>query len=188
MEDLFQEANKWGDTQFHLARYGNVVCSNASVIPLFLSQRKAGGPITITDRNMTRFWIGLNEAIDLVLLSLQQEPGVIVVPKAPAMTMAGLARIFAGKFLNIKDIGIRPGEKVHEQMVSLPESRHTTWDEDHYFIYPPTVVRSFPAKEEFVYSSDHPRYWITWAELLPMITEAGFDATALSVESPALVA
>lgn len=171
MEDLFQEANKWGETEFYLTRYGNVVCSNASVIPLFLKQKKAGGPLTITDSRMTRFWISLNQAVDLVLLALQQDPGTIVVPKAPAMTMKDLAEGIADG-LPVKDIGIRPGEKVHESMVSLPESIHTREEERHFFIYPPTT--DFSSGREFEYSSNRPSRWLTEIELWDMILEAGF--------------
>lgn len=138
MEDLFQHANRYGRTKFHLTRYGNVVCSNASVIPLFMRQRRQGGPLTITDKRMTRFWLSIDQAVDLLFKSLESEPGVIVVPRAPAMSMLALANIFGKDGIEIKEIGIRPGEKLHESMVSEAESFHTLFDQDHFYIHPST--------------------------------------------------
>lgn len=167
MEALFQHGNKFGKTTFHLARYGNVISSNASVIPLFKKQAQAGGPLTITDKRMTRFWITLDEAIDLILLALKQDPGVIVVPKAPAMSVFDLAKAVGGD-LPIQEIGIRPGEKLHEGMVSEPESFHTTEDEQHFFIYPPTTAKVHH-NTPFEYTSDNPVRVLSAQEILNMI-------------------
>lgn len=154
MEDAFQNANTYNTkTSFHLTRYGNVVSSSASVIPLFKKQRKAGGPITITDKRMTRFWLSIEQAVDLLFHALEQEPGVIVVPRAPALGMLTLAQVFAEGGLEIREIGIRPGEKLHESMVSEAESFHTTFDAEHYYIHPSTSsVRNELAP--FSYNSD----------------------------------
>lgn len=169
MENIFQDANKHGPTTFHLARYGNVVCSNASVIPLFKEQRDKGGPITITHDEMTRFWITLDTAVDLVNHALLSDPGTIVVPKAGAMSIYALAKMFATGGLEIKEIGIRAGEKVHEYMVAEAESFHTMETEDLFYIYPPTsdyVSSSAP----FVYTSkDAPA--ISPTEMLRMIEQ-----------------
>lgn len=124
MECIFQDANKYGPTTFHLARYGNVVASNASVVPLFKRQAKVGGPLTVTHADMTRFWISIDTAVDLVQHALTVSPGIIVVPAAKAMNIVKVAKLF-GDDLPIKVTGIRPGEKIHESMVSEAESFYT---------------------------------------------------------------
>lgn len=166
MESLFQEYNTWGDTIFTLARYGNVVCSAASVIPLFLKQKAAGGPLTITDARMTRFWISLSYAVDLILEALQQPAGYVVVPKAPAMKVIDIAKAM-GEGLPIKTIGMRAGEKIHEAMVNLSESSRTLMDNEFFYIPPPDypVVHN----ELWEYTSDAPSYWLTWLEMEQMI-------------------
>lgn len=136
MESLFQHGNFFGHTTFHLARYGNVVGSNASVIPLFEQQKKVGKPITVTHPEMTRFWISINQAVDLVLHALTQEPGVIVVPKAKAMRVMRVAEIIGGEGYPIQVTAIRSGEKIHEKMVSEAESFYTKQDDTHFYIYP----------------------------------------------------
>lgn len=165
MEGAFQDANKYGKTTFHLARYGNVVGSNASVIPLFFRLQEAGMPITVTMREMTRFWITIDTAVDLVFHALDRAPGVIVVPKAKSMSMEDLAGMFSNK---IVDIGIRPGEKVHEAMVSEAESFHAVDGGTYFYIYPPYdgIVNETP----FSYTSDNcPQ--LTEDEMQSMIDE-----------------
>lgn len=166
MEAIFQDANKYGKTTFHLARYGNVIASNASVIPLFKRQAAAGGPLTLTNMDMTRFWITLDQAVTLVLYALTLKPGTIVVPKAPAMSIYRVARLIGGT-LPIVDIGIRPGEKIHESMVAQAESFHTAEDDAHYYIHPPTThYRNSTAP--FKYTSDIARQ-LTDDEMRAMI-------------------
>jgi len=161
MESVFQDANKYGPTTFHLARYGNVVASNASVVPLFKKQAAAGGPLTVTHPDMTRFWISIDTAVDLVQHALTTAPGIIVVPAAKAMNIVKVARLF-GEGLPVKNTGIRPGEKIHESMVSEAESFYTEvydfpYDVEHidklFYIHPPTeLFRN--TKAPFVYTSD----------------------------------
>lgn len=137
METIFQNANNYSNnTTFHLARYGNVISSNASVIPLFQRQAASGGPLTVTSKEMTRFWITLDDAIDLILLALEIDPGTIVVPKAKAFSIFELAKLI-GPECSIIETGVRPGEKIHEAMVSPSESFHTNEFEDHFEIRPP---------------------------------------------------
>lgn len=140
MEKLFQQANEWSDeTFFNCVRYGNVLGSRGSVVPLFRSQIRDGERYTITDPHMTRFWLTLDQAVDLVLDTLDPdntliEEGSIVVPVCPASSMLTLLRAVhhvwqAGKDdLTEKDysvIGTRPGEKQHEQLIHYNESMHT---------------------------------------------------------------
>lgn len=154
MEYLFQNANLDQDvTTFHLARYGNVVCSNASVIPLFIKQAAGGGPLTVTHRDMTRFWITLDNAVDLILQALNAPPGHVVVPKAKALSVWHLAELIGGD-LPIKEVGIRPGEKVHEVMVTPAESFYTEVHSDHFVIHPPYSGNRL-CETHWVYSSVH---------------------------------
>jgi UDP-N-acetylglucosamine 4,6-dehydratase len=153
MECIFQHGNKLGDTKFTLARYGNVIGSNASVIPLFMRQRELGY-VTLTHADMTRFWITVDQAVDLILAALINPPGTILVPKAPAMSMKRVAEIVAGKDAEIRITGIRAGEKIHESMVSEAESFHTEILENHFLIHPPTGTYHNP-KAPFTYDSNH---------------------------------
>lgn len=152
MEAIFQNGNKYGATTFHLTRYGNVICSNASVIPLFLKQKAAGGPLTVTRKEMTRFWLTLDQAVNNVHMALNYDPGTVLVPKAPAMSMGHLAELIGGG-LPVEEIGIRPGEKIHEAMVSEAESFHTLDIGSFYLIYPPTG-KVYNDKAPFSYTSD----------------------------------
>lgn len=125
MEGLFREANTWSLTQFITCRYGNVLKSNASIVPLFEQQIKDGKPFTITDDRMCRFWLTMPEAIRLVMLAaLWPETGVVLVPKAPMSTLLELAQAVSPKW-PIKKIGIRPGEKLTEKLIHAGEAAHT---------------------------------------------------------------
>lgn len=145
MESIFQDANKYGPTTFHLARYGNVVGSSASVVPLFQRQAQAGGPLTVTYKEMTRFWISMDTAVDLVQHALLTDPGIVVVPEAKSLGIVKVAQLIGGQ-LPVVEIGIRPGEKIHEAMVSPAESFYTEMVgvddvvgvEHVYYIHPPT--------------------------------------------------
>lgn len=169
MEYIFQDANKYNATTFHLARYGNVLLSNQSVAVLFKKQKAAGGPLTITDRRMTRFFLSLDQAIDLILLALNTTPGNIVVPKAPSTYIYQLAEVI-GNGLPVVETGIRTGEKLDEGMVSESESFYVEEDEDHFYIHPPTDEYRNP-DAPFSYMSNNPVRYITNEELAEMIAE-----------------
>lgn len=167
MEGIFQYGHRFEETSFHLARYGNVVCSNASVIPLFEKQTKEGGPLTVTHVDMTRFWITLDQAIDLLLLALQKPSGTIVVPKAGAMPVVEVAKA-VGPGLEIKDIGIRAGEKIHESLVSEAESFFTEQDDEYFYIHP--YGSKYYQPTPFTYTSDKAPH-LTKKEMLEMIAD-----------------
>lgn len=116
------------DTKICCTRYGNVMCSRGSVIPLWIDQIKAGNPITITEPNMTRFIMSLEEAVDLVLFAFENgTSGDILVQKAPACTIETLAKAVTGLFHpghEIKVIGIRHGEKMYETLLTNEECAH----------------------------------------------------------------
>ncbi len=125
------------NTKICCTRYGNVMCSRGSVIPLWIDQIMAGNPITITDGNMTRFIMSLEEAVDLVLFAFEHgESGDILVQKAPACTIQtqaeAVCELFGGNKENIKVIGIRHGEKMYETLLTNEECAHAIDMGDYY--------------------------------------------------------
>src|SRR6478735_8303929 len=137
-EKMFVQANSYAgtrDTRFACARYGNVVGSRGSVIPVFIEQRKRG-KITITDPRMTRFWITLDQGVRFVIRCLEQmHGGEIFVPKIPSMKILDMAQAVAPD-CQIECIGIRPGEKLHEVLLSEDESRNSLETDDMFVIQP----------------------------------------------------
>jgi UDP-N-acetylglucosamine 4,6-dehydratase len=122
-------------TKFSVVRYGNVLGSRGSVIPLFLKQRESG-TLTVTDPRMTRFWITLAQGVEFVLMAMgKMKGGEIFVPKLPTMTIGDLARAICPQCeLNI--IGSRPGEKIHEILIPRDEARNTVEFDDYYITRP----------------------------------------------------
>ena len=115
-----------GKTKICCTRYGNVMCSRGSVIPLWIDQIKSGNPITVTEPNMTRFIMSLEEAVDLVLFAFEHgENGDLLIKKAPACTIQTQAEavcvLFGGRKEDIKVIGIRHGEKMYETLLTNEE-------------------------------------------------------------------
>ena len=115
-----------GDTKICCTRYGNVMCSRGSVIPLWIDQIRNGNPITLTEPSMTRFIMSLDEAVDLVLFAFEHgENGDILVQKAPACTIQtqaeAVCELFGGNKEDIKVIGIRHGEKMYETLLTNEE-------------------------------------------------------------------
>ena len=137
-EKLFVQGNAYSGgraSRFACVRYGNVIGSRGSVIPLFLKQ-KENGKITITDERMTRFWITLDQAVELVVSALvHMQGGEIFVPRIPSMKIVDLARAVASG-CTIEEIGIRPGEKLHEVLVTEEEGRNTVSYNGIYVIMP----------------------------------------------------
>lgn len=118
-----------GKTKICCTRYGNVMCSRGSVIPLWIDQIRSGNPVTLTEPKMTRFIMSLEEAVDLVLFAFEHgENGDILVQKAPACTIGmqaeAVCEMFGGKKEDIKIIGIRHGEKMYETLLTNEECAH----------------------------------------------------------------
>jgi UDP-N-acetylglucosamine 4,6-dehydratase len=173
-EKLFIQANTYApgtNAKFSCVRYGNVVGSRGSVIPLFLQQREQG-VITVTDPNMTRFWITLEQGVRFVLRSLEQmRGGEIFVPKIPSMRLLDLARAIAPG-CEMKTIGIRTGEKIHEVLVSEDEAPNALEFDDMFLLQPThpwwTVDLNLggrPVSKGFVYSSDNNTQWLNADQL-----------------------
>jgi FlaA1/EpsC-like NDP-sugar epimerase len=125
-------------TRFVCVRYGNVLASRGSVIPLFIDQIKSGGPITITDERMTRFFISLDDAVDTVFAAIDtSKPGEIYIPTARGARMVDVARAMIGdRNIETKVIGIRPGEKLDEELISDEEAFMTVQRDNFYAIRP----------------------------------------------------
>ncbi|HET9729802.1 MAG TPA: UDP-N-acetylglucosamine 4,6-dehydratase (inverting) [Acidimicrobiia bacterium] len=171
-------------TRLARVRYGNVVGSRGSVVPVFREQVERDGRITITDERMTRFWITLPQAVDLVLYALDNmHGGEVFIPKIPSMRVTDLAdAIAAGAPREI--IGIRPGEKLHELLITADESRHTIDAGQVYVVLPEhpwwdakrTATIGLAMPDGFVYGSDTNTEWLTVAELRAMLgTKAPVD-------------
>tara|TARA_Y200000002_G_scaffold381246_1_gene394768 strand:- start:11348 stop:12337 length:990 start_codon:yes stop_codon:yes gene_type:complete len=137
-DKLFIAANNNSNTCYSVVRYGNVMSSNGSVIPFFLNRKKQG-TLPITDPEMTRFNITLGEGVNLVLYALQNASGgELFVPKIPSYNIMDLAKAVDSE-CSTKIIGIRPGEKVHEEMISSSDS-YNTYDIGKYYVILPTIV------------------------------------------------
>jgi len=179
-EKLFVHGNVYsGESgpRFSCVRYGNVVGSRGSVIPLFLKQAEVG-PLTITDQRMTRFWMTLPGAVALVIGRMAtMAGGEVFVPKLPSMRLMDLAAAIAPG-ADRKIIGIRPGEKVHEVLISANEA-HRTFDStrDFYVILPAynqplhAHWRAHPVPAPFRYGSDNNTIWLSPSELKGMVEE-----------------
>lgn len=145
-DKLFVAANNMAgglDTQFSVVRYGNVVGSRGSVVPLFQKLIENGSDhLPITDREMTRFWISLQQGVDFVLKNFERmHGGEIFVPKIPSVRIIDLARAMSPD-LELREIGIRPGEKLHEVMCPMDDCHLTLEFKDHYVIRPSIIFNS----------------------------------------------
>jgi UDP-N-acetylglucosamine 4,6-dehydratase len=169
-EKLIVQANAYtgvGPTHFSCVRYGNVVGSRGSVIPLFLEQRKTGR-VSITDPRMTRFWITLEQGVHFVIRCIEQmRGGEVFVPKLPSMKITDLLAVVAPG-VEVEVIGIRPGEKLHESLVSEDEARNALEFEDMYVIQPAQATWPVRGWEDggslppdFSYTSLNNPRWLT---------------------------
>jgi FlaA1/EpsC-like NDP-sugar epimerase len=129
------------ETRFICVRYGNVLASRGSVVPLFIEQIKAGGPVTITTPEMTRFLLTIDQAVDTVFAALRDaRPGETYIPNIPAATMMNVAKAMIGsQKVELKQVGIRPGEKIHEILVSEEECHHCVKRGDGYYAILPML-------------------------------------------------
>lgn len=158
MERVLVEANfDCPDTRWTCVRYGNVIASRGSVVPLFLDQIAHGGPVTITTTDMTRFLLSLDRAVDTVFAAIRDaKPGETYVPQVPAARIMDLAEVLIdGRDVEMKVTGIRPGEKIHEIMISEEECYRTIQRDDYYAITPmltelrPAVMENRPFTSEY---------------------------------------
>lgn len=177
-EKLFVQGNAYAggrNTRFACTRYGNVVGSRGSIIPLFLEQRKQGR-VTITDERMTRFWLTLEQGARFVAQRIEtMKGGEIFVPRIPSMRITDLAKVMAPN-CEVEIIGIRPGEKLHEVLLTEDEARHSK-DMGDYFVIEPELKfwnqnnghKGKPLPEGFRYSSESNTTWLDADELMSMV-------------------
>lgn len=142
MEKIFQEYARVGsETAFHLVRYGNVLESTGSVLEAWKKSMEAGKAIIVTDTDMTRFFISPQQAVDLVINSLKLESGMILIPKMKALSIQKLAEYWLEKpFYEIpcQFIPLRPGEKMHESLLTIEECKYAVETDEFFFLYPST--------------------------------------------------
>ena len=186
-EKIFTAANAYsgGKSRFSSVRYGNVIGSRGSVIPLFMKLKQAGiKEFTITDERMTRFWIMFEQAVDLVITALKEsEGGEVFVPSIPSMKITDLAKAIEPD-CTFKFTGIRPGEKLHENLISYDEARYTKKVNGIYVIVPRFRVSNKTSykydkyesvPEGFSYRSDLNDKWITQEQLRVIIKGMKFE-------------
>ncbi len=170
---------KNSEVKFSVVRYGNVLGSRGSVVPFFIEMKKSG-LIPITDERMTRFWLTLSQAVDLVFIALSQmKGGEIFVPKIPSFKVTDVARLVAPG-VPIKNIGIRPGEKLHEIMITEDDSLYTLEHLNHYTILSPLLhihekelQLGSKVPNGFSYRSDNNSWWHTDESFLSTLKEIG---------------
>jgi UDP-N-acetylglucosamine 4,6-dehydratase len=178
-EKLFVQSNAYAGrkrTRFACVRYGNVVGSRGSVVPIFLRQRETG-KLTITDERMTRFWLSLEQGVRFTIRCIEQmQGGEVFVPKIPSMRVMDLAQAIAPD-CEVQVIGIRPGEKLHEVLISEDEARHSLELEDMFVVEPPGALwfghgwreKGKPLPEGFRYASNTNDRWLTVEEIREMV-------------------
>lgn len=156
-EKIFIAANALGagETRFSVVRYGNVVGSRGSVLPLFQRLAAEGQRLPITDVRMTRFWITMDQAIALVLnVEANMFGSEVYVPKIPSIRIEDLAAALGNR---VEYVGIRPGEKLHEVLITEDEARDTVEFMGHFVIFPGLKIYNGPGEmveDGFRYSSD----------------------------------
>ena len=180
-ERLFVDGNSYsreGRCRFACSRYGNVIGSRGSVLPVFLEQ-KHNGVITITDERMTRFWLTLRHGVEFVIRCIGlMQGGEIFIPKIPSVRIVDLARAVAPE-AKFEFVGIRPGEKIHEALLSEDEARCGVELEDMFAIAPQDsswgrvrLPAGQPLKDGFRYTSDTNPRWLTGEELQILVNKA----------------
>lgn len=164
-----------------VVRYGNVMASRGSVIPLFMEQKKTGA-VTVTDKRMTRFWITKDNAAQFILNVFNlMDGGELFVPKIPSMNIMDLASAVAPE-CKVRITGIRPGEKLHEIMIGKDDARNTLEFENFYIIQPEfdfwlrskTVKKGKKVKDSFEYSSDRNPWFLSTDEMRRLINRSEF--------------
>jgi UDP-N-acetylglucosamine 4,6-dehydratase len=173
MERLFAEASKIGSTKFVCCRYGNVIGSTGSVIPLFVRLVKQDKRLAVTDIRMTRFWISVKEAVKLIDDTAEAPTGSVVIPQPRSMSIYNLALSLTSQE-NIDIIGIRPGEKLSEDLLNEPEVYRTRKWGSYYLLMPPGYVPNHLDAVPSTLKSDYPSSWISGEEMSGLIYDSEF--------------
>lgn len=148
MERLFQRyAEVYQFVQFHLVRYGNVIGSRGSFLPAWEQSIAEDNYVNVTDERMTRFWLHIDEAIDLILESMLEPSGCVLIPKPKCASMEEIVEAIVPEGVEVRTMGIRPGEKMHEYLLTKEEGYRAVYLELDEFtnrvrLYPPTTPRN----------------------------------------------
>jgi UDP-N-acetylglucosamine 4,6-dehydratase len=178
-DKLFISANHYAAhhrTRFGVVRYGNVMGSRGSVVPLFCRLAADGKSLPVTDERMTRFWITLDHAVRFVVDSFDlMQGGELYVPRIPSMRIMDLVEAVAPAAIT-HEIGIRPGEKLHEEMIALDDARRTLRFPDRYVVQPTIATWGYrppdggePVRDGFSYTSDSNEQWLTVAQMRQLL-------------------
>ena len=177
-DKLFISGNHYSyarGTKFSVVRYGNVMGSRGSVIPFFRALAQEGKPLPITDLRMTRFWITLPQAVDFVVSAFEDmDGGELFVPRIPSMRVTDLARAIAPE-AELVEIGVRPGEKLHEEMISPEDSLRTIRQPERYIVGPTLAEWTYrtppgePVEPGFAYTSDSNDQWLSISDIRELI-------------------
>ena len=190
-EKLFVQGNSYSGldgARFSCTRYGNVVGSRGSVIPVFKKQRESGR-VTVTDERMTRFWITLEQGVEFVIRCIEQmQGGEVFVPKIPSMKVVDLAKVIAPD-ADLESIGIRAGEKLHEVLIHEDEARVTVELDDMFVVQPSEAFWFGRAWQEngtalpegFRYASDSNSEWLTIEQIREIVQSIEIDLEERSV-------
>jgi UDP-N-acetylglucosamine 4,6-dehydratase len=179
-DKLFVAANNYSHsygTTFSVVRYGNVMGSRGSVIPFWKSLADARQPLPITDFRMTRFWISIEQAVKFVIDSLEiMHGGELYVPRIPSMKIVDLAAAVAPN-AELEEVGMRPGEKLHEEMISSDDSRRTFLAGDRYVVTPVVaewgyeIPNETPMAEGVAYQSHTNDLWMSQEDIRNFLKE-----------------
>jgi UDP-N-acetylglucosamine 4,6-dehydratase len=179
-DKLFVAANNYSHsygTTFSVVRYGNVMGSRGSVIPFWKSLADVGQPLPITDLRMTRFWISVEQAVKFVMDSLElMHGGELYVPRIPSMKIVDLAAAVAPNAV-LEEVGMRPGEKLHEEMISSDDSRRTILVSDRYVVTPVVAEWGYetptgiPMSEGVAYQSQSNDLWMSEEDIRKFLNE-----------------
>lgn len=179
-EKLFVQGNSYAGsriTRFSCVRYGNVLGSRGSIIPTFLAQR-GKGRVTVTDPRMTRFWLTLEQGVEFVTRCISaMRGGEVFVPHIPSMSVLDLVKVIVPD-CEVEFTGIRPGEKLHETLLSADEARHALVDDGMFIIKPQfrwwerrNGIKGDPLPDGFSFTSDQNDRWLTSEELLNLVED-----------------
>jgi UDP-N-acetylglucosamine 4,6-dehydratase len=179
-DKLFVAANNYSytyGTTFSVVRYGNVMGSRGSVIPFFKNLAAQGKPLPITDLRMTRFWISIEDAVKFVIESLEMmNGGELYVPRIPSMKLVDLAQAVS-PHSQLVEIGMRPGEKLHEEMISADDSRRTVILNNRFVVNPVVAEWGYeipvgePMPEAHAYRSDTNEMWLSALDIKKFIDQ-----------------
>ena len=179
-DKLFVAANNYSytyGTTFSVVRYGNVMGSRGSVIPFFKNLAAQGKPLPITDLRMTRFWISIEDAVKFVIESLElMNGGELYVPRIPSMKLVDLAQAVS-PHSQLVEIGMRPGEKLHEEMISADDSRRTVILNNRFVVNPVVAEWGYeipvgePMPEAHAYRSDTNKMWLSALDIKKFIDQ-----------------